>query len=341
MSVRRLVLDVGPGETRAVVFLDGRPERLMIERRGVDRGPRVGARYLARVTEIAAGQRLAFLDLGKGQSAVFPLKPNAGVVRGSALRIEVVAEAHGDKAAAARMLAPGEGKPGLLEPAPDLRQRLLAAAPGVSVELGSEAREAADEAEEAALLSRHDLGEGLTVAIEPTRAVIAVDVDWSPVGPASSRRALDANLRAVRETARLLRLKSLGGTVVIDLAGFPREGEAIQAEARAAFAPEQPGVAVLPVSRLGLLQVGVPRRERPVAELMAGSDGRLSARSVAQALVRALEREGRSDPGARLVAACASEVAIEAAPLAAELGPRFSVAAELGWDRLKTDIRTR
>ena len=340
MSVRRLYLDVSPGESRGVVTLDGLPERLMIERLGVDRGPRVGARYLARVAEIVAGQRLAFLDLGSGQSAVLPLKPNANVVRGSTLRIEVVAEARSDKAATVRVLTAGEGKPGLSQAAPYLGQRLQMAAPGVTVELGLAAREAADEAEDAALSSRHDLGEGLTVTIEPTRAVVAVDVDWAPIGQGSAKRSLDANLRAVREAARLLRLKSLGGTVVIDLAGFPREGEAIQAEARAAFAPEQPGVAVLPVSRLGLLQVGLPRRERPVAELMAGPDGRLSARSVAQALVRALEREGRSDPGARLVAACSSEVAIEAAPLAAELGPRFSVAAELGWDRLKTDIRT-
>src|SRR5437868_6679519 len=165
MSLRRLFLDVGPGETRGVVFLDGQPERLMIERLGVDRGPRVGASYLARVTEIAAGQRLAFLDLGSGETAVLPLKPNASVVRGAALRVEVVAEAHDNKAAAVRMLAAGEGKPGLSQAAPDLRQRLQAAAPGVSVELGLEAREAADEAEEMALAWRHDLGEGLTVAI--------------------------------------------------------------------------------------------------------------------------------------------------------------------------------
>ena len=339
MSVRRLWLDVGPGEARGVVTLDGRPERLWIERAGMDRGPRVGARYQARAAEIAQGQRLAFLDLGDGQTAVLPMKAGSPFARGAALQVEIAAEAHAEKSAAARLLGPGDGKPGLLAPAPAIRARLEAAAPGVPIGGGPEARDAADEAQEAALAARHDLGDGLSLTIESTRALVAVDVDWSAAGVWSAKRALDANLRAVREAARLLRLKSLGGTIVLDLAGFPREADAIQAEARAAFEPDQPGVAVLPVSRLGLLQVGLPRRNRPVAELMAGADGRLSARSVAQELVRALEREGRSDPGARLQAACAPEVAGEAAALAAELGPRFSVAAELGWDRLKTDIR--
>jgi hypothetical protein len=62
---------------------------------------------------------------------------------------------------------------------------------------------------------------------------------------------------------------------------------------------------------------------------------------VAQRLVRDLEREGRADPGALLVARCAGEVAAELKPLAAQAGPRFAVAEGIGWDRLKTDIERR
>jgi hypothetical protein len=75
--------------------------------------------------------------------------------------------------------------------------------------------------------------------------------------------------------------------------------------------------------------------------MLLADDGRLSARSVAQRLARSLEREGRADPGARLIAVAAPDVASALQPLLAALGPRFDVAAELGWDRLKTDIRRR
>ena len=63
MSARRLFLDASPGEIRAVVTLDGLPERLFIERDGAPTGPRLGARYAARVSEIARDLGLAYLDL--------------------------------------------------------------------------------------------------------------------------------------------------------------------------------------------------------------------------------------------------------------------------------------
>ncbi len=75
-------------------------------------------------------------------------------------------------------------------------------------------------------------------------------------------------------------------------------------------------------------------------ERLLDSDGRMSARTAAQAAVRALERQGRFDPGARLVAVCAPEVARLAAPWVARLGPRFAVRSELGAGHALSDIRT-
>ncbi len=177
------------------------------------------------------------------------------------------------------------------------------------------------------------------LTVEPTRALVSVDVDLSP--GAGRLRPVFANLAAIRQAARLLRLKSLSGTVVIDLVGGSRDEPRLLQEARTSFQPDQPGVVILPVSRLGLLQVARPHRERPLEQVLCAADGRLSARSVAQRLVRELEREGRSSTGALLEGVCAPDVAAELAPLAAELGPRYSVTPALGWDRLKTDIRQR
>jgi Ribonuclease G/E len=340
MMERRLYLDRGPGEARGVVTLDGWPERLLIERGGEARGPRLYARYRARIREIAPALRLARLDLGDGEEGALPLPRERPPAAGARIEVEITSERRAGKTAAARLVGPAEGPPGLLGEPPPLEARLQAFAPDAQILAGEAAREAADDAEEAVLAVRHQLPGGLALSIEPTTALTAVDLDWSGAGSGQARAK--ANLAGLAHAVRLLRLKALGGTTVIDLVGFPGpEAAALVAEARRLLEPDGPGVTVLPVSRLGLLQLSRPHRETPTAQLLLAGDGRLSARSVAQRLVRAMEREGRADPGARLTADAAPDVAEALRPLLALLGPRYEAAAELGWDRLKTDIRRR
>ena len=341
MSKRRLFLDESPGEARGVVTLDGEPERLWIERDGAAIGPRLGERHRARLEEVSPGLRLAHLALAGGQEAVLQLPKADPPHRGAAVEVEIVAEIRSGKVAAARLIGPSSGPAQRLSDAPSLQARLKAAAPDAEIVRGETARDAADEAEEAALAASFVLPGGLSLDIAPTRALVAVDVDWAGTVRPSAAAVMRANLSALAETARLLRLKALAGTIAIDLVGFPRDREALQAAAREVFAPDGPGISVLPVNRLGLLVLAKPHRGQPLAEAICASDGRLSARSVAQRLVRALERQGRADPGARLVAACAPETASELEPLVRVLGPRFGVEATLGWDRLKSDIRSR
>jgi hypothetical protein len=341
MSHRRLMLDRSPGEARGVVLLDGRPERLWIERDGEDALPRLGERHRARVEEISQGLGLARLALGEGLEAALPLAKGGQPHRGAAVEVEIVAEPRGGKAAVARLIGPAAGAPERLAAAPSLEARLAAAAPGVEIEQGQDAREAADEAQDAVLAVAHALAGGVTLYIEPTRALTAIDVDWSGPPRPSAAAAMRANVEALGAAARLLRLKAIGGAIAIDLIGFPRDREALQGAARKAFAPDDPGVVVLAPNRFGLLQLAKPHRERPLCEVLCAADGRLSARSMALGLARALERQGRADPGARLIAQAAPDVAAELRPLVLAMGPRFEVAEALGWDRLKTDIRNR
>ncbi|MEI9965819.1 MAG: ribonuclease E/G [Caulobacteraceae bacterium] len=340
MSGRRLYLDACPGERRGVVTLDDLPERLFIERDGAEAAAALGSRWRGRVASIARDATLAYVELGTGPAGALKLAGRAAALaEGAVIEVEVAAEARGDKGPLLAMLGPAAGAVGLLQPAPTLEARLTAAAPGEEILRGEAAREAAEEAQDAALAVAHRLKGGVTLTIEPTRALVAIDVDRDPQAGASAKAVLDANLRAIRHAARLLRLKALGGTVVIDLIGFPREDGLIRAEARRAFEPDGPGVTVLPVSRLGLLQLAKPHRERPVRDLLHDPDGRPSARTIAQQLVRDLERQGRADPGARLVAACAPQVAAALRPLVAALGPRFQVREALGSGREDADIR--
>ncbi|MEO1677881.1 MAG: ribonuclease E/G [Pseudomonadota bacterium] len=66
-----------------------------------------------------------------------------------------------------------------------------------------------------------DLPGGGFMAVEPTRALVAVDVNTgSDTSPAA---ALKVNLAALRDLPRALRLRGLGGQVVVDLAPLPKK----------------------------------------------------------------------------------------------------------------------
>jgi Ribonuclease G/E len=327
MSRRRLYLDEGPGERRGVVTLDGRPERLLIERPDDLAVQRCGARLIARVARIDRSLASAFLELGAGPQAVTPLAP--GLVEGGSVEIEIAAETRRGKGAVARLIGRAEGPPRLLAPAPGLAEGLAAFAPGAGVERGGAARDAADAAQDAALAVEHPLPGGGSIAVEPTRALTAVDVDLGGRTGDPRRIARAANLLAVAEAARVLRLKGLGGLVVIDLIGRGHDGAALSAAAKAAFAADEPGVSIGPVSRFGAFELVIPRRRRPLAEVLCDADGRPSARTRGLALLRALERAALADPGARLIGRGAADAVEAATPYMEVLTGRIGARAEL------------
>jgi len=342
VSERRIFLDRSVGESRAVVTLDGQPERLIIRRDEDNLRLRLGARLVARVASVEPALATAFLDLGEGAEAILPFKHDARPVRGAAVEVEIRSEPRRGKLAIARPLGPAEGSPRLLHSPPDLADEVHAIARGAELVEGREARQAADEAEAAALEVLHPLPGGGVLAIEPTRALTAIDVDLGERKGADAKRVTrQANLAAMAEAARLLRLKGLGGIVVIDLVGRGHDGNALMAAARAAFAPDNPGVAIGPVGRFGTMELALPRRVRPVDEVLCDPDGSLSERTLAQRLVRQLESEAQAQPAARLVGRCAPGVALIAQPLVRRLcerfGARLSVEAlpAAGRDRLE------
>lgn len=343
MSERRLFLDVGIGVTRGVVTLDGRPERLLFRRHDDEPCLLLGARLVARVANVEPAIATAFLDLGGGLEAILPFKPEARPVRGASIEIEIRSEPRDGKLAIARQLADGEGAPRLLAEAPDVAETLRILVRDGAVVEGRAAREAADEAEAEALETIHPLPGGGTLAIEPTRALTAIDVDTGErKGGDAKRLTRQANLAALSEAARLLRLKGLGGLVILDLVGRGHDGNALLAAARLAFGPDNPGVAIGPVGRFGTMELSIPRRTRPLLELLRGPDGLLSDRTLAERLVRRIQTEAEAQPGARLAAACAPPVAKAAEPLARMLaeriGARISITSDPGRGRDRPDV---
>jgi Ribonuclease G/E len=337
VAERRFYLDRCPGEVRGVVTLDGAPERLLLTRDG-ELTPRLGAVYGGRVTELSARLGLARVDLGDGQLGSLRLR---GLDRppheGQKLKVVVVAEPAGGKPAALRLA--GEGEPdqsGLITAAPSVEMQLRRLAGGASIIESELAREQADKAEAEILARRHSLEGGLALTIEPTRALVAVDVDLEETGSALS--VSQANQKALQHAARLLRLKGLAGLVVIDLIGFPKDRRRLLEAAAEAFAPDGPETVIGALGRFGSLDLAKPHLEQPLAERLLDLDGGPSARTIAQDLVRRLDRQGRFEPGRRLEAVCVPEVARLLRPLVAQMGPRYAVREAPGTARDVTDI---
>ena len=98
---------------------------------------------------------------------------------------------------------------------------------------GSFVRFGADEMIDALRSPHVMLGEG-SLVVEPTRALVAVDVNSA--GSGSTAAGLKANLAALRALPRALRLRGLGGQVVIDLAPLAkRDRRRVEDAAKSAF----------------------------------------------------------------------------------------------------------
>jgi hypothetical protein len=343
MSVRRAFLDRGVGETRGVITLDERPERLIVWRDGDEPRLALGARLIARVEGLEPALGAAFLDLGDGAQAILPFKPEARPVRGAAVEVEIRSEPRDGKLATARLIGDGQGVPRIIAPAPDVAEVLASLVRDSTPAQGREARIVADEAEAEVLQTIHALPGGGSLAIEPTRALTAVDVDVGERKGADAKRVMrQTNLMAIAEGARLLRLKGIGGLIVLDLAGRGHDGNALLAAARLAFAPDNPGVAIGPVGRFGTMELLAPRRTRPLAERLLEPGGGLSARTLGQRLIRQIETEAGARPGSRLLAvaspAAAAAAEFLAPKLAERIGARFTIRADISYPRERLEV---
>jgi hypothetical protein len=343
VNARAAFVDRSIGEVRGVITLDDLPERLIVRRDDDDESQVAGARSTGRVLAVERALETAFIRMPSGPDAVTPLPPSKSLDKGASVEVEVVSEPRAGKGAVVRVLGASSGPPRVICGPPEVEDMLRHWAPG-EVETGEAARAAADEAQETALRVSHPLPGGGEIHIEPTRALTAIDVDLGAGTSSNSPQARrKANLAAIATAARVLRLKALGGPIVFDLAGAGHNGPAIAEAAKAAFGPDNPGVVIGPVSRFGLFELALPRRQTPLSGRLCDADGRVSARTSAMTMLRALEREGRANPGARLTAVCAPDVAAAAAcwlaALSERLGARFQVLADAGAARETIEVR--
>jgi hypothetical protein len=268
MSERRAYLYKGVGETVGVVTLDGRPERLIATWDGDDPLDVEGVRGVARIRKIEKAFASAFVQLPGGPDVLLPLRPDMPkLVEGGLVEIEIRTPSRRDKAAVARFIGEGEGEPRVLEPAFTVEQQLRLLVKSGSPTGGEQALAAVEAAEAEALETVFALPGGGDISIEPTRALVAIDVDLGGrEGQDAKRAARQANMAALSLAARILRLKGLGGIVVFDLVGRGHDGQALVTATRNAFSADNPAVAIGAISRFGTLEMTIPRRGRSILD---------------------------------------------------------------------------
>jgi Rne/Rng family ribonuclease len=197
---------------------------------------------------------------------------------------------------------------------------------------------------------------GGAVHIETARAAVLIDVDsGSPEGGSPEQIGLAADLAAAPVIARQIRLRNLGGGIVVDFVGIdPRRlRERVRAALAEALAPDPVPTQVLGWTRLGHLELVRPRHRRPLAEALGerNAEGVLAKSAVTVALeaLRAVRRAARIEPGRNWGLAVAPEVAAAlSGPAAAargaletQLARGLAVNAEPGRPRERFEIIRR
>lgn len=227
------------------------------------------ALFAAKVLRHHAQTHSLELDLGDGQTAFLNIGKATPPATGSLLMVEWLCPALGQKLAEVKKSAkklPDSATIGLIENGPTALERLqqlytdspckgtLAPAEAESIDLGAQLT-----ALEQRLVP---LPRGGSLCIDQTEACHVLDVN-GPLPPT------ELNRFAVLEAAKQIRLRNLGGIILIDLVGNARQipHEIVQTFINA-MADDPCKVEVHGLTRLGLLEVTRQKIGTPLAELL-------------------------------------------------------------------------
>ncbi len=109
-----------------------------------------------------------------------------------------------------------------------------------------------------------DLPGSGSMFVEPTRALVAVDVNTK--GDFSPAAGLKANLAAASDLPRQLRLLGLGGQILVDFAPFPQKNRRdLETAIKRAFAIDGIETSLVGWTKMGLFELQRKRERRPTA----------------------------------------------------------------------------
>lgn len=177
------------------------------------------------------------------------------------------------------------------------------------------------EAEVETLLGpRVRLPSGGWITFETTEALTSVDVNSGSYTEATGleQTSLKTNLEAAAEIGRQLRLRGIGGLIVIDFIHLnePENIAQVLTVLADSVSKDRTPTQILPMSEFGLVEMTRKRVREPLSKLLSErcepchGHGRLkTVATVAAEVLRRVVREAKARPGAKLVAYTAPEVA--------------------------------
>ena len=164
------------------------------------------------------------------------------------------------------------------------------------------------------------LSSGGSIVIEPTEALITIDINSAKAtgGGDIEETALQTNLEAAEEVARQLRLRDLGGLIVVDFIDMlsNKNQRAVENTLRDAARLDRARVQIGRISRFGLLEMSRQRLRPSLAEssheICPRCDGIGSIRNVkstALGVLRLIEEEAMKESTAKVTAQVPVDVA--------------------------------
>lgn len=166
---------------------------------------------------------------------------------------------------------------------------------------------------ESAFSRKVRLPSGGSVIIDHTEALLSIDINSSRAtsGGDIEETALNTNIEAAEEIARQLRLRDLGGLIVIDFIDMmdPRNRREVENCLRENLKMDRARVQIGQISRFGLLEMSRQRLRPSLGESSSipcprcDGQGRIRGiESLALAVLRIIEEEALKDLTARVVA---------------------------------------
>jgi Ribonuclease G/E len=336
----KILVSASPGEVRVAACEDRALVDYAIWRPGAPDG--VGDLYRGRVVARVPAMAGAFVELGHARGFLPDTQGGASAGEGTILGVRITRAAQGGKGP--RLTAHlskdepalvGSGPPALLRRGRDVVQRLGALHPkapivvddaalaaqlrpvlGSRLEQGTAFDDDIEAAVEALGEPVAELPGGARLWVYPTPALTALDVDLASAtaDPRAKRAAqMAANAELVGEVARQIRLRNLGGAIMLDFGGMKGRRRAILAPIlSAALAADPLRPRLLGFTALGLAEIVRPRIHPPLAELLSGPH------AAGLAALRRAVREVAARPALalRLFAAPAVITALRADPVA-------------------------
>ncbi|HEY1615175.1 MAG TPA: Rne/Rng family ribonuclease [Rhizomicrobium sp.] len=169
------------------------------------------------------------------------------------------------------------------------------------------------------LSERVPLPSGGWITIEGTEALTAIDVNSGSYanGTGLEETSLDVNLEAAEEIGRQLRLRGIGGLIVVDFIhlGQPANIERVLDCLARSLERDRTTTQISPMSEFGLVEITRKRVRDPLFKLVTEGcracrcRGRVRTReSVAMDVLRRIEREAATSPGRPILVRAAPEI---------------------------------